>query len=117
MIVYTGPQNETVASNGEPGANEFVQLYAARCLQDRADEANWIVGLRQRGIKAAHPDDGWVNRTNNSVTLTYPQFDDGIAVGDLIALGAPEKWREVRVTATAYSHTPHWTSYCFEETP
>jgi hypothetical protein len=50
----------------------------------------WIEELRFRGVKAAHPDDGWVLRESNEVTLTYPQFNDGLCVGDLLALGWPE---------------------------
>ena len=49
----------------------------------------WVKSLRALDVKAAHPDDGWVNRTNNSVNLVYPQFNDGVSVGDLIALGWP----------------------------
>jgi hypothetical protein len=65
-------------------------------MQDIANDmerqqTEWIAGLRAAGIKAAHPDDGWVDRENNIVTLCYPQFNDGIEPGDLIALGWP-KW-------------------------
>jgi hypothetical protein len=64
-----------------------------------ARERQWIAGLREQGVKAAHPDDGWVNRDEHKIHLAYPQFDDGLEVGDLLALGWP--WthtRLVRVT-------------------
>jgi hypothetical protein len=61
----------------------------------QAEERQWIADLRARGIKAAHPDDGWVERTLNRVHLCYPQFNDGLAVGDLLALGSP--WGETRI--------------------
>jgi hypothetical protein len=60
-----------------------------------AAEREWIDRLREMGAKAAHPDDGWVNRHERKVHLAYPQFDDGLAVGDLLALGWP--WRTTRL--------------------
>ena len=59
----------------------------------------WVADLRALGVKAAHPDDGWVNRKADTVQLVYPQFNDGPGVGDLIALGDPERYRLVRVIA------------------
>lgn len=62
----------------------------------------WIAQLRERGVKAAHPDDGWVDRDKDTVHLCYPDFNDGLAVGDPLALGSP--WgdtRIVRVTGTS----------------
>jgi hypothetical protein len=52
-------------------------------------------------VKAAHPDDGWVTRTkaerHDFVQFAYPQFDDGVSVGDLIALGWPDEFRVRKV--------------------
>lgn len=55
--------------------------------------------LRSIGIKAFHPDDGWVDRERNSVILAYPYFEDkNIKVGDKIALGfSDSSYRVVRV--------------------
>ena len=51
---------------------------------------SWTDTLRARGVKYAHPDDGWVNRDLGKHTRSwYPQFDDRPEVGDLIAFGRP----------------------------
>jgi len=64
------------------------------------DEKEWVEMLRRNGFKAAHPNDGWVNREENKVQLVYPQFDDGLKVGDKMMLGwhSDEKyWRPIRI--------------------
>lgn len=53
--------------------------------------------LRRNGVKAAHPDDGWVNRERNGVRFCYPQFNDGAGVGDTVALGWPDRHRLVTI--------------------
>lgn len=63
----------------------------------RGEESTWVAGLRAQSVKAAHPDDGWVDRDRNRIHLAYPQFNDGLAVGDLLALGWPWRADEVRV--------------------
>lgn len=83
---------------GQPDA---VALAVAIDQKFQNEERNWVAQLRAMGVKAAHPDDGWVHRTDDPcVHLEYPQFNDGPEVGDLIALGWPWKpqWRLVRVT-------------------
>ena len=83
-------------------------------------EREWIADLRARGVKAAHPDDGWVDRDRNRLHLAYPQFNDSLLVGDLLALGWPwSETRIVRVTATsdnpfAVDHVGPWYWH-FEE--
>lgn len=65
------------------------------------DRWEWQQGLRKRGVTAAHPDDGWVNREENKLHLAYPHFvpKGGLAEGDLLALGyAFADTRIVRVT-------------------
>lgn len=42
--------------------------------------------LRALGIKASHPDDGWHNREERYFQLAYPDFDDGVKVGDVVML-------------------------------
>lgn len=55
---------------------------------------NYLISV---GVKALHPDDGWVDRKKNTVFLSYPSFKLDIAVGDKIALGNYEKYRIVEV--------------------
>lgn len=71
----------------------------------------WIETLRSDGIVAAHPDDGWVDRDKNELHPCYPQFDDGIKIGAIIALGWPEKFRLVRIIGYRKgiaSNHPYW---------
>lgn len=77
------------------GHAEHVAQAAAIDNDMQRQERDWIAGLRAQGIKAAHPDDGWVGRDCDRIHLCYPQFNDGLAVGDLLALGWP--WRETRI--------------------
>lgn len=81
------------------GNAEFVRHFATvfRDFQQRTED--WIARLRAMGVKAAHPDDGWVNRERKSVFLAYPYFDDGVQCGDLIALGLHTDWRLVKVVS------------------
>jgi hypothetical protein len=86
------------------GQSEFVSVFRRLAESMESDERSWIAALRQLGVKAAHPDDGWVDRELNTVFFAYPQFDDGVSVGDVIALGWPawndgeSRTRLVRVT-------------------
>lgn len=75
---------------GVSGQHEAVATFATIACDMERDQNAWIAALRAAGVKAAHPDDGWVDRECNTVFFCYPQFDDGVAVGDLIALGWPQ---------------------------
>lgn len=57
--------------------------------QIEKEQDEWVAALRARGIKAAHPDDGWVKKDENKLFFCYPQFNDLAGVGDLVALGYP----------------------------
>ena len=94
---FAGPSGEVLKSNSIPG-DEFVITYANICRKVQEEKRVWVDMLRSNGIKAAHPDDGWVNRKENKVHFAYPQFDDGISIGDKVALGHPKKWRVVEIT-------------------
>lgn len=85
-------------SNGSLSGDCLVANWQRICRKGERDKQEWITGLRARGVKASHPDDGWVDRMNNEIHLMYPDFDDGIAIGDLLALGMPDKFRVVTVT-------------------
>ncbi len=71
--------------SGDPGA---VKDWINQCNESESKEVEWIEKLRSEGYKAAHPDDGWVNRENNEVVLAYPQYNDGLKVGDKMILGS-----------------------------
>ena len=86
------------------GKPEFVKLWHEICEEADTKERNWINELRAKGFKAAHPNDGWIDRENNTLYFAYPQFNDGAKVGDLVMLGwpsdKPEKLRPVRLIGT-----------------
>lgn len=69
------------------GAPEFVDAWVKIVRQGRDDERAWVRELIRQGYKAAHPNDGWVNRKDNILTFCYPQFDHGAGVGDRVMLG------------------------------
>ena len=98
------------------------QMIAKVAQEMETEEEQWIAALRAQGVKAAHPDDGWVNRKENFVCFCYPQFNDGPKVGDLIALGWPggppkykrNQWRLVRVTAVGVGNFSGMKVHYFE---
>lgn len=92
---YTGPNGETLKSNS-PSGDSFILAYAKLCQKHKERENEWIKSLRSKGVKAAHPDDGWVK--DNNVQFRYPQFCDDVSVGCKIALGNANNWRIVRIT-------------------
>jgi hypothetical protein len=86
-------------SNGSPAGDALMTNFI-RIGQEMADQKKRAsIALQKLGVKAEHPDDGWVDRQNNKVHLSYPRFDHGPCVGDLIALGSPwEGYRLCEVT-------------------
>ena len=63
---------------------------------------NLIFKCRKLGFKAAIPNDGWVNRDERSITISYPYFDDDCKIGDKILLAFPldiESFRPIILTA------------------
>jgi hypothetical protein len=94
----------------------IIENWNAIGVAQTKDTYRWIEALRKRGIKAAHPDDGWVDRENNEVQLVYPQFNDGVEIGDTIALGWPwDKTRLVTVTDTRVGILSRAIYYKFHE--
>lgn len=80
------------------GPPEVMARWAEICHEADRKEDEWIEALRADGVKAAHPDDGWVDRESDSVYFAYARFNDGVNAGDRIALGCADKWRIVTVT-------------------
>lgn len=69
------------------GEQRFLDSWTKTCLEGHRRERAYIAALRARGIKAAHPDDGWVKHETNELHFCYPHFNDGAKTGDLVALG------------------------------
>jgi hypothetical protein len=67
------------------------------CDDYEEEKERWIENLRNTGvIKAAHPNDGWVDRDNNIIQFVYPYFNDDAGVGSLVAIGGPTD-RDIRL--------------------
>lgn len=60
----------------------------------------WIDALRKAGVKAAHPDDGWVDRVSNRVLLLWcgraTQDDLEHAIRTCAPRQAMVAWDEIR---------------------
>jgi hypothetical protein len=94
----------------------------------KREQAEWVAMLRTLGVKLAHPDDGWVERSGrnkDSLLPCYPQFDDNPKVGELIALGWPQ-WQSKKpqhriVRVTRIQRPAHFLTnvarYFFEPAP
>jgi hypothetical protein len=83
------------------GEASFMETWVKIVREGRDQEQAWIDELRARGFKAAHPNDGWVDRERSILTFCYPQFDSGAGAGDLVMLGwasDPKSWRPVMLT-------------------
>jgi len=78
--------------------NDFIEAYNEACTSQEIACQEWIAMLRKDGVRAAHPDDGWVDWERSTVHLCYPQFDDGIWCGEIVALGTSSDHRLVRIT-------------------
>jgi len=75
----------------------FADVLASVTRNQQRDKSSWVESLRAKGVCAAHPDDGWVNREKREVVLQYPDFNDGITLGGVVALGSKDQWRIVRI--------------------
>lgn len=63
---------------------EHMQNYE---ISARKKLSKWIDELREKGYKAAHPNDGWVDREKKEIHFLYPQFNDGVKIGSKVMLG------------------------------
>ena len=90
---YTDRNGATIRSNcfGD------VAMFRSIALEQEARTREWVESLHQMGCTVAHPDDGWVDRKGSYVGLCYPYYEDGVSVGDKMALGWPDKYRIVEV--------------------
>lgn len=102
------------------GEVKFVALWQQLCDEQDTDRRKWVESLRTAGFKAAHPNDGWVNRQNDEVYFAYPQFNDGAGEGDAVMLGwASDKksWRPVRLIGKRVTTIGGMVWWRFEDIP
>lgn len=61
------------------------------------DDVKSLISLcRKLGFKAAMPNDGWVDRDDNFITMTNPYYDDNCKVGDKALLAFPGDFKSFR---------------------
>lgn len=101
-------------ANDEAGAR-FVQGYYEIVAQRKLDEQDWVKELRAQGVKACHPNDGWVDRENNKIHLCYPLFNDGVGVGDKIMLGWVNDKKSHRLIEVTEIEDRFMTYYYFKD--
>lgn len=59
--------------------------------------SNYALVLRQMGVSAAHPADGWFKRNDNPkrIHLSNPYFRTAcLSIGDIIAIGWRNNWHD-----------------------
>lgn len=96
---------------GDYGDGSFLESMKNIYKKSAEDYECWVSWLREYGVKAAHPDDGWHNREEKYIHFAYPRFDDGVEIGDLIAMGDPENFRIVKIRQiekTFWKRTPQY---------
>lgn len=92
---YKDPRSGFKIKINEPSAG----LGFMKAMMEMEHERNvWLEKLMAAGIRAVHPDDGWVNRNEDTFILHYPYFDLGVRIGDRVVLGSPKEYRIVEVT-------------------
>lgn len=74
--------------------NEMIETWNKITEQQETAKKKYIAELRQKGIKALIPNDGWVNRTENYFQLVYPDFNDGVKIGDKVMLSFGKGYNE-----------------------
>ena len=91
-------------------ADSFFETWSAVIEESRLKERAWISHLLDMGVKAAHRNDGWVDREKHLIALVYPFFYHSIAIGDLIAIGDPDEYFLARITGVVERRLcdPQW---------
>ena len=90
---------------------DIMSTWAKICIDGQKENDDWIEMLKKNGIDAAHPDDGWVNRETNEVLLCYPQFNKGVRVGSLVALGWASGYRIVKIVGHRFGFSNEWWKF------
>src|SRR5258706_4814666 len=86
-----------VSSNGSPAGNSFMALFYKEQDSFRGRENQWLEQMKLEGVMAVHPDDGWVDRKENYVIFSYPQYRNAVKEGDIVVLGHHTAYRRVKV--------------------
>lgn len=106
---------EALLNSCKTNDTEFKELWESAVLDTAGAESVWIEELQRQGISAAHPDDGWVNKEKNYFSLVYPQFNTGVQIGSIVALGNATKYRLIKVTRIVSTIQFAGDKYYFDE--
>lgn len=82
-------QRITATANDEAGV-EFLRGFSEICKEHKQQSEALCKQLQADGVKALHPDDGWVKRIDENTIqfrLAYPSFEMFFGVGDKVAFG------------------------------
>lgn len=93
MFTHVDPKTQIKMSTKD---KKIGDLWITLISRIEEEEKEWVNALKKAGVKAAHPDDGWIDRTKNIVRFVYPYFYTNLAPGDVIALGRPGRYRFVK---------------------
>lgn len=115
--VREGGGRMNITFNGSNMESFAAHLGTIMRKRDEAERA-WRKNLFSEGIAATHPDDGWVDRSANTVNFCYPHINGKLKPGSLVALGDHEKHRIVRLIhfrPCIFSRKPTDGTWSFEE--
>jgi hypothetical protein len=104
-LVFREPQNQV--------EKKFQETYAQVVARDKAAVKKWCQELSALGIKAAQPLNGWVK--NNKFCPTYCWFNNGICVGDRVAIGKYDDYKIVQITKIENTLFPELFYFYFQE--
>lgn len=95
---------------------QFEALWAEAGSEIAAERQLWVAEMRALGATVVMPDDGWVDRAENWLSVPdYADFALPAYPGDLIALGGPHSWRLVKVTdVLPVAPFSGWPKYRFD---
>lgn len=82
--------NGITATANDDAGHEFLKGFAQVCAEHKQKLDALCKQLRNDGIKALHPNDGWVKRLDKDMIqfqLAYPSFQMRFGVGDRVAFG------------------------------
>lgn len=87
-----------IKSNGSEVGEQFAKLFNEAVSKSRLESIEWLAKLKNDGIVAAHPEDGWVDRNKNQIIFVHAYFMNAVIdVGDRVVIGNPKKYRIVRI--------------------
>lgn len=91
---WQAPDGVVITDNRD---GSFVDIMKNIYAESAKKKEVWISKLKAENIRASHPDDGWHDREKKSFILCYPDFFEGINVGDKVALGDYDEYKTLEV--------------------